>query len=75
MTDLVIKIETLGDLVELEEANKVSAYVAWLQKHSNLSRAEVLSMPLKEMASIQRQVLAQTQEALAIPKASDGQST
>ena len=68
MDNIVVKIETLGDLVELEEANKVSMYATWLEKHTNMSRAEVLKMPLVELANIQRQILAQTQEALSIPK-------
>ena len=69
---ITVKIETLGDLVELEETVKVSAYAAWLQKHSSLTRAEVLAMPLSELADIQKQILAQTQAALSIPKASGG---
>ena len=72
MENIVVKIETLGDLVELEEANKISAYVAWLQKHSNLSREDVLKIPIAELMKIQQQILKQTQEALAIPKATSG---
>jgi hypothetical protein len=68
MENIVVKIETLGDLVELEEATKVSAYVAWLEKHTNLTRAEVLAMPIAEMVSISRQIGEQTKEALSIPK-------
>ena len=71
MENIVVKIETLGDLVELEEANKVSMYAAWLEKHTNLSKAEVRAMKLSELAGLQKQILAQTQAALSIPKAND----
>ena len=69
---IVVKVETLGDLVELEEANKVSLYAAWLEKHTNLTKAQVRAMKLAELKGIQTQILTQTQEALSIPKANSG---
>lgn len=72
MENIVVKIETLGDLIELEESNRVAMYAAWLEKHTNLTKAEIRAMKLSELSGLQAQILAQTKEALSIPKGNDG---
>ena len=67
--NIVVNIETLGDLVEMEESTKPSAYTAWLEKHTNLTRAQILAIPLIELANIQKKIL---EKVTAIPKASGG---
>ena len=69
MDNIVITVDELGDLMELEAIKKVSEYAAWLQAHSNLSLEQIKKIKLAELKDIQKQVLAQTQEALSVPKA------